>query len=51
MGIEELLLDRAEKKGEHQKALEIARELKKENLTSSFIAKATKLAIEKIEKL
>jgi len=55
MGIEELLLDRAEKKGEkkgeYQKALEIVRELKKEGLTSAFIAKATKLSVEEIEKL
>lgn len=59
MGIEELLLDRAERKGEkkgekkgrREEAIVIARELKKEGLTSEFIAKTTKLSVEEIEKL
>ncbi len=38
-------------KGEHNKALNIARELKKEGLPIEFIAKTTKLSIEEIEKL
>jgi predicted transposase/invertase (TIGR01784 family) len=71
MGIEEFLLDQAEKKGmekgiekgikkgmekgmekgEHKKALDIALELKNEGLSIDFIAKATKLSIEEIQKL
>jgi predicted transposase/invertase (TIGR01784 family) len=55
MGIEELLLDRATKqgleKGKKEKAVAIARELKKEGLTVEFIAKTTKLSVEEIEKL
>ncbi len=59
MGIEELLLDRAEKqgiekgiqKGRQEEATAIARELKKEGLTTDFIAKATKLSVSEIEKL
>jgi predicted transposase/invertase (TIGR01784 family) len=38
-------------KGEHQRSLDIARELKKEGLAIEFIAKTTKLSIEEIEKL
>lgn len=63
MGIEELLLDRAKQEGiqegkrkgklegKHEEAVAIARELKKEGLTAEFIAKATKLSIQEIEKL
>ena len=59
MGIEEFLLDNAKKegklegieKGEHNKAIAIARELKKEGLAIEFIAKTTKLSVEEIEKL
>lgn len=63
MGIEELLLDRAKHEGkvegksegleigEHNKAMEIARELKKEGLAIEFIAKTTKLSIAEIEEL
>ncbi|WP_090653314.1 hypothetical protein [Mucilaginibacter sp. OK283] len=67
MGIEELLLDRAEKQGiqkgiekgiqkgkqegKREEAITIARELKKEGLTYEFIAKTTKLSVEEIEKL
>ncbi len=63
MGIEELLLDRAEQKG-LQKGLQkgilegkqeqnktIAIGLKKEGLSLAFIAKITKLSVEEIEKL
>jgi predicted transposase/invertase (TIGR01784 family) len=38
-------------KGMHEKALDIARELKKEGLATEFVAKITKLSIEEIEKL
>jgi predicted transposase/invertase (TIGR01784 family) len=41
----------AKAEGEHKKALDIARELKKEGLTIEFIAKTTKLSPEDIEKL
>ena len=67
MGIEELLLDRATKqglekgikrglqkgikKGEKEKALAIAGVLKKEGLTVAFIAKATELSVDEIEKI
>ncbi|HAL81933.1 MAG TPA: hypothetical protein DCO83_06615 [Mucilaginibacter sp.] len=59
MGIEEFLLDRAEKKGlekgmekgRYEEAIAIARELKKEGLDIAFIAKTTKLSVEEIEKL
>jgi predicted transposase/invertase (TIGR01784 family) len=37
--------------GEYKKALDIARELKKEGLAFEFISKTTKLSIEEIEKL
>ena len=37
--------------GEHKKALDIARELKKTGSSLEFIAKITKLSIEEIEKL
>jgi len=55
MGIEEFLLDRAEKegieKGKHEEAIAIAREMKKENFPVQQIAKFTKISIEEIEKL
>jgi predicted transposase/invertase (TIGR01784 family) len=55
MGIEELLLDQAKKEGRqegnHEKAVAIARELKKEGLSVDFIAKTTKLSVEEIGKL
>ncbi|MEX8546319.1 MAG: hypothetical protein V5804_01845 [Mucilaginibacter sp.] len=59
MGIEEFLLNRAEKegiekgieKGKHEEAVAIARELKKEGLAIGFIAKITKLPVYEIEKL
>jgi predicted transposase/invertase (TIGR01784 family) len=38
-------------KGEHQKALEIAKELKKEGWTVELISKITRLSTEDIEKL
>jgi len=38
-------------KGEYKKALDIARELKKEGLANEFLARTTKLPIEEIEKL
>jgi predicted transposase/invertase (TIGR01784 family) len=41
----------AKEEGEYNKAVDIARELKKEGLTSAFIAKTTKLSLEEIEKL
>jgi predicted transposase/invertase (TIGR01784 family) len=45
------VLDYALKEGQHKKAIEIARELKKEGLSIDFIAKTTGLSIEEIEKL
>ncbi|MDM8175971.1 hypothetical protein QT327_16720 [Olivibacter sp. 47] len=42
---------KGEAKGKHKKAIDIARELKKEGLALDFIAKTTKLQIEEIEKL
>ena len=45
------VLDYAVTTAEHKKALDIARELKKEGLANDFIAKITKLSIEEIEKL
>ena len=55
MGIEEFLLDRAEKqgieKGKHEEAIVIARELKKEGLSIEFVTKITKLPVDEIEKL
>ena len=53
-GIEEGKKEGIEKgieKGERNKAIAIARELKKEGLAIEFIAKTTKLSIEEIEKL
>ena len=41
----------AKLEGEYQKALDIARELKKEGLAIEFIAKTTKLSVEDIAKL
>jgi predicted transposase/invertase (TIGR01784 family) len=67
MGIEELLLDRAEKKGERkgekkgekkgeikgrkEEAVVIAREMKKDGLPVAQIEKFTRLSVEEIEKL
>jgi predicted transposase/invertase (TIGR01784 family) len=59
MGIEELLLERAEKrgqkvgleKGKQEEALAIAREMKKDGVLLAQIAKFTKLTIKEIEKL
>jgi hypothetical protein len=45
------VLDYAVSNAEHKRALDIARELKKEGLALEFIAKTTKLSIEEIEKL
>jgi len=45
------VLDYAKEEGKLEEAREIARELKKEELTIEFIAKITKLSIEEIEKL
>jgi len=38
-------------KGEHKKALDVAREMKKDGLPLSQISKFTKLSVEEIEKL
>jgi len=43
-------IERGIEQGEHRKAFEIARELKKEGLAVEFIAKTTKLSVEEIEK-
>ena len=43
--------EEAEERGEHKKALDIARELKKMGLAITDIAKGTGLSIEEIEKL
>ncbi|WP_439698016.1 hypothetical protein ACFGVS_06955 [Mucilaginibacter sp. AW1-7] len=55
MGIEELLLERAEKKGRNEgrkeEAVAIAREMKKEGLPVAQIKKSTGLSVEEIEKL
>jgi predicted transposase/invertase (TIGR01784 family) len=59
MGIEEFLLDRAEKKGRNEgrnegrkeEAVAIAREMKKEGLPVAQIKKFTGLSVEEIEKL
>ncbi|WP_316789768.1 hypothetical protein [Pedobacter frigoris] len=59
MGLEELLLDIAKNEGksegleigEHNKAIEIARELKIEGLAIEFIAKTTKLSVEEVKEL
>jgi hypothetical protein len=51
MGIEELLLDRANREGQRKEAIAIARKLKKEGLSFEFMAKVTELPIEEIEKL
>jgi len=47
----QLGIEQGIEKGEYKKALDIARELKKEGLAIGFIAKTTKLSIEEIEKL
>ncbi|MDP9079436.1 MAG: Rpn family recombination-promoting nuclease/putative transposase [Bacteroidota bacterium] len=44
-------IERGIERGEHNKALQIARELKKEGLAIGFIAKTTGLTTEEIEKL
>jgi len=51
MGIEELLLDRAEKKGKHKGVMSVARAMKKDGISVEQIAKFTKLSVEEIEKL
>jgi predicted transposase/invertase (TIGR01784 family) len=59
MGLEELLLDRATKqgmekgmeKGEHRKALDVARKMKKEGFPVVQIAEFTGLLVGEIEKL
>ncbi|WP_233260642.1 hypothetical protein [Pedobacter sp. HMWF019] len=38
-------------RGEHKKAQQIARELKKEGLSNEFIVKITKLSIQEVETL
>jgi predicted transposase/invertase (TIGR01784 family) len=43
--------EKAEERGEHKKALDIARKLKKMGLAIEDIAKGTGLSIEEIEKL
>ncbi len=45
------VLDYASKEGEHNKAIEIAREMKKDGLPIGQIAKFTKLSLEEIERL
>ncbi|OOQ56914.1 Rpn family recombination-promoting nuclease/putative transposase [Mucilaginibacter pedocola] len=44
-------IEKGIEKGEHQKAIDIARELKSEGLGIEFIAKTTKLSIEEIKAL
>jgi len=59
MGIEEFLLDQAEKKGKqegrqegkHEEAIAIAREMKADGIPIEQIVKFTKLSIEEIKKL
>ena len=59
MGIEEFLLDQAEKKGKqegrqegkHEEATAIAREMKADSIPIEQIVKFTKLSIEDIKKL
>jgi hypothetical protein len=51
MGIEEFLLDRAEKKGQHDKAVAVAIEMKKDGLSDEQIARFTKLSLEEISNL
>ncbi|WP_245586370.1 hypothetical protein [Olivibacter sitiensis] len=51
MGIEELLLDRAKKKGKHESLIAVAREMKKDGISIEQIVKFTKLSIKEIEKL
>jgi predicted transposase/invertase (TIGR01784 family) len=48
---EEKAEERGVEKGEHKKALDVARELLKEGSSVEFIAKVTKLSVEEIEKL
>jgi len=43
-------MEKGMEKGEYNKALAIARELKKEGLAIDFISRTTKLSIEEIEK-
>ena len=51
MGIEEFLLDQAEKKGKHDNAVAVAIEMKKDGISIEQIAKFTKLSIGEIKKL
>ena len=51
VGTKEYLLEKAKNEGEKNKAIAIARELKKEGLAIDFIAKTTKLTFKEIEKL
>ena len=51
MGIEELLLNRAEKKGKRESLVAVAREMKKDGIPVEQIAKFTKLSVKEIEKL
>ena len=51
MGLEELLLELAEKKGEKAMAIAVARKLKKEGFPVAQIEKFTRLSARKIEKL
>jgi hypothetical protein len=51
MGIEELLLDRANKEGKKEEAIAIALEMKKDGVAIEQIAKFTKLSVQEIEKL
>jgi len=55
MGIEEFLLDQAEKKGKqegkYEEAIAIAREMKADGIPIEQIAKFTKLSIEEIKRL
>jgi len=51
MGIEEFLLDRAEKKGKHEGVIAVALEMKKDGISDEQIAKFTKLSLEEIKKL
>ena len=43
--------EKAEERGEHKKALDIAGQLKKEGLSIEFIAKVTNLSVSEIENL
>ena len=51
MGIEEFLLEQAEKKGKQEEVIAIAREMKADGIPVEQINKFTKLSIEEIEML